>query len=206
MRGVLLAVGFALAVGATAGLAYLAMQPSSADEPPPSQKEMEREVPEAERARRGERPKIRAYETTATLVEDLRDALAGDASKIDAECWRVSEALGSTARWTLTRLATEEQEASPRVRALLVIAAGVHVQGEGLLLLRMRDVDPRVRHAAVLASGYAPGGVKSKLLGVTVPIGRKPDERMQRALETLATEDKDETVRNAARFVLESAG
>jgi len=206
MRGVILAVGFAVAVGATAGLAYLAMRPAPEDEPPPAKTKTEREFPDESGAKPGPQLKIRAYETTATLVEDLRDALAGDEAGIDAECWRVSRALGSTARWTLTKLATEDQESSPRVRALLVLAAGVHVQGEGLLLLRMRDSDPRVRRAAVLAAGYSADGVKTKLLGVQVPIGRAPDERMQRALEHLAAEDKDETVQDAAKLVLANSG
>ena len=203
-RGIILAIGFAVAVGATAGLAYLALRPaadySSTAEP---EKALTRTPSE-----RGPQPepqlKIRAYQTTATLVEDLRDALAGDESNLDAECWRVSRALGNSARWTMTKLATEQQESNPRVRALLVLAAGVHVQGEGLLLLSMRDSDARVRQAAVLAAGYAEDGVKTRFLGVSVPLGLDPDERMRAALAVLAKKDPDTAVRDAAKLVLAS--
>jgi len=205
-RGIILAIGFAVAVGATAGLAYLALRPA-----PDRESTVERRKPVSRTAsERGPQPKprlkIRPYQTTATLVEDLRDALAGDESKLDAECWRVSRALGSSARWTMTKLATEQQESSPRVRALLVLAAGVHVQGEGLLLLSMRDSDPRVRTAAVLAAGYTKDGVKTRFLGVNVPIGLDPDERMRTALASLVKEDPDAGVRDAAKLVLASRG
>jgi hypothetical protein len=202
VRGVIFAVGFAVAFGATAGLAYLALR-SSPDDPLPETssgtavRDVVRPAPVEEPQLR-----IRPYETTATLVEDLRDALAGDPKKIDGECWRVSRALGSSARWTLTHLATERKESSPRVRALLVLAAGVHVQGEDLLLLRLEDSDARVRRAAVLAASYGEDGVAEELLGVRVPLGRKPEGRMALAVTELAEADPDEAVRRTAKRIL----
>ena len=201
MRGVVIALCIAGALGGTAGIAYIALRPA--------RQQREHKQPPADEPRRAtttqpKQPqlKIRRYETTATLVEDLRDALAGDPKQLDAECWRVSKSLGSSARWTLGHLALEGKESSPRVRALLVLAAGGHTHGDGLLELRLGDSDPRVRRAAILAAAFDPEGKPETLLGVTVPIGRRPDDRMRRELESLATSDPDDSVREAAKLVL----
>ena len=131
------------------------------------------------------------------MKEDLRDALAGDPAQLDSECWRVSKLLASSARSTLINLAPEE--ASPRVRALLTLAAGVHVQQDELLLRFMEDREPVVRAAAVLAAGYKKGGGSSARLleMVQVPLGRY-DGRLEPFLQG----EKDETVRAAIRAVL----
>ena len=203
MRGVIFAVGFAVAFGATAGLAYLALR-SSPQEPAP-ENSVGKTAQTVKRSALPEEPvlRIRPYQTTATLVEDLRDALAGDPKQIDAECWRVSRALGSSARWTLTHLATERKESSPRVRALLVLAAGVHVQDEDLLLIRLEDGDARVRRAAILAAAYgSDGGEPEELLGVRVPLGRKLEGRMLLAVTELANADRDRDVRKTAKRIL----
>ena len=147
---------------------------------------------------RGEKRPVRRL--VHDRLVDLRSghALASDPKRIDAECWRVSRALGSSARWTLTHLATERKESSPRVRALLVLAAGVHVQDEDLLLIRREDGDARVRRAAILAAAYDEAGEPEELLGVRVPLGRRPEGRMLRAVTELADGDGDREVRMTA--------
>jgi hypothetical protein len=165
VRG-LLPLGLALALGATGGLAWIVL--TVRPQPP-----AEAPAPELPPAPPEVRPEgaLRAYETVPTLVEDLRDALAGDPALVDAELWRVSRALASRARWTLVHGAPAES--SPRVRALLVLAAGVHVADDPLVVGFLEDPDPRVRAAAALALGYRPEGPREgALLGVRVPLGR----------------------------------
>ena len=201
MRTVLIALGIAGALGGTAGMAYVALRPARHKPEHEQQSQVPKQLDKTVEQKQPDLP-IRPFETTLTLVEDLRDALAGDPKRLNAECWRVSESIGTSARWTLGHLAPEGNLSSPRVRALLVLAAGVHTQGDGLLEMRLADSDPRVRRAAILASAYRSGGEPEMLLGVTVPIGRRPDDRMRRELESLAKSDPDESVRATARLVL----
>jgi hypothetical protein len=145
---------------------------------------------------------LRPYETTLTLAEDLRDALPGPASRLSAELWRVSASLKSKARWTLQNLA--RQEASPRVRALLVLAAGVHVPDDGYLLRFLDDRATVVRTAAVLACGHrANGSVRHALWGgLEVPVGRSLAAETRRTVEAHQTREADEGVRAAVAAVL----
>jgi len=200
VRGALIAVGIAIALGATAGLSFLAMQDRDEDN---------REQDKAPAAADSERPtqqprsatlKIRAYESSTTLVDDLRDALAGDPKALGAECWRVSSRMKSIAASMLEHIG--RNESSPRVRALVVLAAGVHVQDEPALFRRLEDRDARVRRAAVLAVGYRPGGKTQQLLGVAVPLGRPLNEATRARLVEQARQESDETVRDAIERVL----
>ena len=200
MRGALIAVGIAVALGATAGLTYLMMQDHGDDgrEPPANKKP----APVEGDVEPDQPPdlKIRAYESDRTLIEDLRDALAGDPAEVNAECWRVS---GRLARDAIAMLGVvERNEASPRVRALVVIAAGVHAQDEPALFRALDDRDPRVRRASVLAIGYQPKGRAETILGVKVPIGRPLKESTRARLMERSRRESDETVRRAIQLVL----
>jgi len=147
---------------------------------------------------------LRPYETTATLVEDLRDALAGPPEALAAEVWRVSERLAPKARSVLVSVAPEE--ASPKVRALLVFAAGCHVPDEEILLSFLADREPLVRRAAALAIAHAEGGLAVPLLpGVHVPNGRTLPGATRRALEERLGREEDEGVRGTLAAVLGSA-
>jgi hypothetical protein len=200
VRGALLAVGIAVALGATAGLAYLAMQSREEDDrdiaQTPVEVQPDADPPDAPPAEL----RIRPYESSTTLIEDLRDALAGDPKALNAECWRVSGRMKAIAASMLEHIA--RNESSPQVRALVVLAAGVHVQDEPALFRRMEDRDARVRRAAVLAVGYQEKGKMQKLLGVAVPIGRPLDERTRARLEERAQRETDESVRDAIERVL----
>jgi len=137
---------------------------------------------------------LRAYETVATLQEDLRDALAGPKEALGAEVSRVSARLAPNARRVL--LENARDEASPRVRALLVLAAGVHVPDEAILLAYLDDREPVVRRAAALAAAHRDGGPPVTLLeGVEVPVGRELSEGTRRALAERLAREKDEGVR-----------
>lgn len=161
--------------------------PAAAPEPPPP-------PPAAE-------PQLRAYETAATLTEDLRDALAGPPEGLDAEVRRVSERLLPKARSVL--LGAAQEEASPRVRALLVLAAGRHVPDEAILLAFLGDREPVVRRAAALAAAHAEGGSAAQLMaGVTVPIGRDLPPATRRALEERLRREEDEGVRGTLSAAL----
>jgi len=139
---------------------------------------------------------LRPYETTATLTEDLRDALAGPPEALGAEVARVSRRLGTKARWVLLNAAPDE--ASPKVRALLVLAAGSEVPDEEILLAFLGDREPVVRKAAAFAAARAEGGALHQLLpGVEVPLGRALPEATRQALEERLRHEEDEGVRGA---------
>lgn len=167
MRGAL-PLGLALALGATGGLAVLVLREAPGPEaaPPAGEPPAAAVAPAAAEPVR----EIRPYRTTQTLAEDLRDALAGDPARLGAELWAVSAALEERARWVLVHQAAEET--SPRVRALLVLAAGVHLPEDPRLLEFLGDREPRVRAAAALAAAYRKDGARrAELLGVGVPLG-----------------------------------
>lgn len=137
---------------------------------------------------------LRPYETVATLQEDLRDALAGPKEALAAEVARVSSRLRPSARRVLVE--TAPREASPKVRALLVLAAGVHVPDEGILLAFLDDREPVVRRAAALATARQEGGAAAELMeGVEVPVGRELPEGTRRALAGRLPREEDEGVR-----------
>ena len=148
----------------------------------------------------------RPYQTTATLTEDLRDALASDPEALGRECLRVSAALQGRARWSLVHLASTE--ASPRVRGLLVFAAGLHLPDDPDLVRWLDDPSPAVRSATVLAIGHdRDGRSTARLVGaVPVTIGRVPGAEALAALRDVAERDGEESVREAAAAVLEAAG
>jgi hypothetical protein len=144
---------------------------------------------------------LRPYETVATLTEDLRDALAGPAESLGAEVFRVSARLRPSARSVLLKTAPEE--ASPRVRALLVLAAGVHVPDERILLAFLADREALVRRAAALAVAHAEGGAPAALMeGVVVPVGRLLPEATRKALAERLPREEDEGVRGTIAAAL----
>ncbi len=205
MKSLLFPLSLLCALVATGGLAYVAMR--AGDHHAASQQEPNREGPghdaSGENGTSSE-PRLRRYQTTATLVEDLRDALA-DPALLKVEVWRVSRAIKSKARWSLANLVPSE--ASPRVRALLTLSTGCHHGESELVIGLFRDAAPVVRQAAVLACGYRPDGkIKSDVLGVSVTIGRALSERSTSALYTVWRTEKDASVRDAVRAVLEAAG
>ena len=118
---------------------------------------------------------LRPYETIDTLTEDLRDALAHGTPPLSEEWLRVSAALAPHARHVLSREA--RTDTNPRVRALLVLAAGVHHPDGPELLSALKDRSPVVRRAAVLACGYQAGGAERFGLwpGLEIPLGRRPE-------------------------------
>jgi hypothetical protein len=202
MRGLLLPAGLLCAAAATGLLAYLALRDT---DQPADAGETTTETTRAPVAASGE-PVLRPYQTTVTLTEDLRDALAsGDQALVARECWRVSEALHGKARWTLLNIAAHE--ASPRVRALLVLANGVHVPEDRALLDFLGDRAPLVRRAAALASGYDPDGTRRLALvaGLLVPVGREPSDRGRATLERHLESEQDGSVREALAAALGGA-
>jgi hypothetical protein len=137
---------------------------------------------------------LRPYETVATLAEDLRDALAGPKESLQAEVLRVSARLRPSARRILVE--TAPKEASPRVRALLVLAAGVHVPDEKILLAFLGDREAVVRRAAALATSRREGGAPVRLMeGVEVEVGRELPEATRGALAERVVREEDEGVR-----------
>jgi len=146
-------------------------------------------------------PTLRPYETTSTLTEDLRDALAGPPEALGGEVRRVSDRLKAKARSVLVNAAPGE--ASPRVRALLVLAAGRHVPDEAILLAFLDDREALVRRAAALATAHEDGGGTFALLpGVDVPTGRAVAPATRRALEERLAREEDEGVRGALAAAL----
>jgi hypothetical protein len=187
-----------LAAAATGILGAAALhRPPAPPPPPPDLAPREPAPPPAT----DEEP-LRPYETTVTLTEDLRDALGGPATELRAVLDRVSARLRSRARWMLANAAPDE--ASPKVRALLVYAAGVHVPDEELLLGFLADREPVVRRAAALAAARGDGEPHALLDGVQVPTGRALPESTRRALEARLTGEDDEGVRGALRVALSS--
>ena len=201
MRGLLLPLSLVLAAAATAGLALIVLRGSGATATSPEAADAGQTEPAPDLPPIPER-KLRPYETTLTLAEDLRDALPGPPAQLEKELWRVSHALKSKANWTLEKLA--RQEASPRVRALLVLAAGVHVPDEEPLLRFLNDPHPAVRTAAVLACGYrAEGPARASLFGaIAVPVGRRPADTSLADLQRRYEQEQDTPVRAAIDAVL----
>ena len=188
-----------LALLGTVGLTFFAIRERRGS---PAEETVPEEVPTVVRKPEERELALRAYRTTATLAEDLRDALAGDAKKLNAEVWRVSGLLKGSARYTLSDVA--RKEASPRVRALLVLAAGVHHQDEELLFLSLDDPKAVVRQAAALALGYAAGGrIERAFLGdVRVPLGRKLPAASEQRLRRHLDREKDEDTRACVEAVV----
>ncbi|MGQ0612522.1 MAG: hypothetical protein ACT4PV_02065 [Planctomycetaceae bacterium] len=173
-----------LLLGAAAGMAAVLLQegPRAGPSPPPSP------TPAAPAMRDPAEPaRLRRYETTATLAEDLRDALAEEGRALPAEFARVSRALAGQARFVLERMVPAES--SPAVRALLVAAAGLHLQDDPLLWKCLEDASAAVRAAAALTMAYGEGGAVAPGLpaGVTLPLGRRVEgtgrERLLHARE-----------------------
>jgi hypothetical protein len=204
VRGLLLPLSLILAAAATAGLVLIVLRGPGAPAPDPegadaTETAMPPDLP-AVRER-----KLRPYETTLTLAEDLRDALPGPPAVLEQELWRVSRSLRRKANWTLEKLA--RQEASPRVRALLVLAAGVHLPDAAPLLRFLDDPHPTVRTAAVLACGYHDEGpAKASLFGtIAVPVGRRPADTTRADLARRYGREKEASVRAAIDAVLSPA-
>jgi hypothetical protein len=201
VRGALLAIGIAVALGATGGVAFLALRQTEEDlreatDSPATDR------PVADRAD-VEAPAltIRAYETFRTLAEDLRDALAGDDPAAGKAWDHVRERLVDHPAAMLQWIGRNEP--SPRVRALMVLAAGVHVPDETSLLLFLGDPEPVVRSAAALATAWEEGGEsKSALLGVTVPLGRRPADSTRALLSKHILSETDEAVRKSVLAAL----
>jgi len=202
MKPVLVVAGLLAALAGLAGLAYLGLgsapQPKTTSQPPapePGPGSVE-EVP----AEKGLRP----YRTLATLCEDLRDALADEGAQLDAETWRVSGLLGSDARRVLTSVAPEER--SPKVRGLLVLAAGVHLPDDPTLHGFLNDRFAVVREAAVLAmgTGTGPGDANSPLYlnRVRVAVGQSSSARARARLNEHRAGERDEAVLAALEAVL----
>jgi hypothetical protein len=192
-----------MAAVATAGLLFIVLPRPPGPAPVPQGADAPEEaLPDTATIR--ER-KLRPYETTLTLAEDLRDALPGPPAVLEKELWRVSRTLESKANWTLARLA--RQEASPRVRALLVLAAGVHLPDAEALLRFLDDPHPTVRTAAVLACGYREEGpAKAPLFGtVLVPVGRRPTDATRDDLRERYSSEEEASVRAAIDAVLSPA-
>jgi hypothetical protein len=202
LRGPLLPASLAFAATATAALVYLALRRSAGPAEPEAPEERAARSPEAPPASAADR--LRPYETTATLTEDLRDALAGDPGRLDGEFWRVSAALAGRAVWMLQHAAPDE--ASPRVRALLVLACGVHDPDGAALLAFLDDRVPLVRQAAALAAGYRAGGRPVRFLGeVLVPLGRRPGEATAARMRARLAGEDEEGVRGTLGAVLDAA-
>jgi len=204
MKPILVVVGLLAALAGLAGLAYLGLSPAPqpkttpqppAPEPGPASGE---EVP----ASKGLRP----YRTLATLCEDLRDALADEGAQLEAEAWRVSGLLASDARRVLTSVAPEER--SPKVRGLLVLAAGVHLPDDPALHAFLDDRFAVVRQAAVLAMGVRPGSVDANsplfLNRVRVVLGRNPSAGTRALLVAHRIGEQDPAVLTALAAVLGS--
>lgn len=200
MSRVLPIAALLFAILAVAGVAYVVARPPpsvepkssrAAPSPPPSPASA---APEPEAT-------IRPYRTTATLAEDLRDALASGAPPLAEEWRRVSDALRPQARHVLETLAPAE--ASPRVRALLVLAAGVHLPDSAALARFLDDRSAAVRSAAALAAVFDRDGARSLRLleGLAVPIGREPGPETAAAMRARLAKEEDE----GARGTLEAA-
>lgn len=205
MKTLVLPLLLLLAVATTA--VVLALVSSSRPQTAPTPPERDLRPPEATPRERGTRETgPRPYQTTATLTEDLRDALASDPETLGRECRRVSAALQGRARWSLIHLASAE--ASPKVRGLLVFAAGLHLPDDPDLIHWLDDPSPAVRSAAALAIGYdAKGRSTARLIEVVpVRIGRVPGPEAQGVLRSVAERDREKSVREAAAAVLEAAG
>jgi hypothetical protein len=190
-----------LAILAVAGAAYVVLRPPPAvapsrggapPSPPPSPASPAPEPPGT----------IRPYRTTSTLAEDLRDALASGAPPIAEEWRRVSDALRPQARYVLETLAPAE--ASPRVRALLVLAAGVHLPDSAALAKFLEDRSAVVRRAAALAAVFDARGARSVPLleGLAVPIGRNPGSETAAAVRARLAKEEDEGVRGTLEAAL----
>lgn len=157
MRSFLVALAIFLAAGATGAFFWL-----STREAEPPGREADPAAPSGNLAPDSTSTEVlRRWQTTATLVEDLRDALADPACDLLPEWRRVSDALRPHAAWVLDTLAPGE--ASPRVRALVVLAAGVHLRGSPALLAFARDREEVVRLAAAAAREGRPEEFLSSL-------------------------------------------
>lgn len=202
MRGLLLPLSLVLAAAATVGLVLVVLHDPGVPAASPEAADTGGEGAGAPEGPAVRERKLRPYETTLTLAEDLRDALPGPPEVLEKELWRVSRKLESKANWTLERLA--RQEASPRVRALLVLAAGVHLPDAGSLLRYLDDPHPGVRTAAVLACGYREDGpTRVSLFGtLAVPIGRRPSKTSLENLERRYGGEEEASVRAAIEAVL----
>jgi hypothetical protein len=203
MRAVLIALGIAMALGATGGLAFVVLRGEPRARPDETEPVVKRPTPADTAAKRSpELPGIRAYETTRTLVEDLRDSLADSDEERAKEFWRVSERLETTAVWTLSTVF--RNETSPQVRALAFLAAGVHAQDEAMLLQGLDDPDARVRRATLLAISFDPTSKKPPevLLGIPVPTGRKLGRHMRERLTVFGEREESASVRETLRSVM----
>jgi hypothetical protein len=202
VKPLLVIVGLLVALAGMAGLAYVSLRPS----PQPAQAPPVM-APDSGPDRKSEAPaelELRPYRTMNTLREDLRDALADEGATLDAETWRVSGLLATDARKFLTGVAQDEK--SPRVRGLLVLAAGVHLSSGGELEVFLGDRFPVVREAAVLALGSRPGAKDDPahlyLDRVIVPVGRELSAQTRGRLEQLRAEEREERVLAALEAVL----
>jgi len=146
---------------------------------------------------------LREWHTPGSLREDLRDALAGPPDALQSAFADVSARLAGSAERALTSTAADE--ASPRVRALLVLAAGRHRPDDPRLLGFLADRFAVVREAAALAcgwSGKADAQVVEALAGIRVPIGRALPPPTATALRAALVRETDPRVRATGERVL----
>jgi len=146
---------------------------------------------------------LREWHTPGSLREDLRDTLAGPPAALESTFAEVSARLAGAAETVLA--STAPGEASPRVRALLVLAAGRHRPDDPRLLGFLADRFPVVREAAALAAGWSgrdDAQVVEALAGVRVPIGRALPAPTAAALRAALVRETDAQVRATGERVL----
>jgi len=204
---VALALLLSAALLATGGLALLATRAGPADTwtEDPQEPEPGAPVDPAQADPKPAEPVLRPYRTTATLTEDLRDAVAVSDVDLDAVWRTVSAALKPRAVWTLERIVP--QEATPRVRALLLLAAGVHAPDTPEVIAALKDRAPVVRGAAALAIGFhARGATRVPVTGnLALRIGRKPAKAAEAALRAQLEAETDPGVKTTIELVLGAA-
>ncbi|MEE8107039.1 MAG: hypothetical protein V3T86_16005 [Planctomycetota bacterium] len=208
MKIAALALLLSAALLATGGLALLGTRERTPEvwTEDPQASEPETAAPDAVKtARESAEPGLRPYRTTATLTEDLRDVVALPNADVDTVWRTVSAALKPRAVWTLERIVP--QEATPRVRALLLLAAGVHAPDTPEVIAALRDREPVVRGAAALTIGFHPrGATRVPVTGnLALRIGRKPAKAAETALRAQLAAETDAGVKTTIELVLRAA-
>ena len=203
MKSILLMAGLVAALGGILVLVLFSRHASRAPEAveaAPVGTTTANEAPETGTAPQ----KLRAYRTLYTLREDLRDALPAGGSALAAEFWRVSTLYTTRdALRVLNEIAPGEK--SPRVRGLLVLAAGVHLPDHESLLRLLGDRSAVVREAAVLATTHSKASKGEAILflnAIRVQPGRRLAEPTRRALEAVLSREVEDSVRRPVQRAL----